>query len=104
MTMQDLIANVQQRNQYTSKAEAAKAVEGVIDAIKSLTIEQASSGAAGKLTLFGFGTFSVKTRAAKPARTGRNPFTGMSTTLDAKPAKAVLAFKPAAAMKVDLPG
>ena len=50
-----------------SRADATKAVDGVLD-----NITKALSGGSG-VSLVGFGTFSVKQRAA---RTGRNPRTG----------------------------
>ena len=50
-----------------SRADATKAVDGMLDAI-SATL---SDG--GSVSLVGFGTFSVKARAA---RMGRNPRTG----------------------------
>ena len=50
-----------------SRADATKAVDGVLDSITSTL----SSG--GSVSLVGFGTFSVKARAA---RMGRNPRTG----------------------------
>ena len=50
-----------------SRADATKAVDGVLDAITGTL----ASG--GSVSLVGFGTFSVKARAA---RMGRNPRTG----------------------------
>ncbi len=50
-----------------SRADAAKAVDGVIDAISGTLAN------GGSVSLVGFGTFSVKARAA---RMGRNPRTG----------------------------
>jgi DNA-binding protein HU-beta len=50
-----------------SKASAALAVDGVTEAITSALV------AGDQVTLVGFGTFSVRDRAA---RTGRNPRTG----------------------------
>ena len=50
-----------------SRADATKAVDGILDSITSTL----SSG--GSVSLVGFGTFSVKARAA---RMGRNPRTG----------------------------
>ena len=50
-----------------SRADATKAVDGVLDAVTSTL----KSG--GGVSLVGFGTFSVKARAA---RMGRNPRTG----------------------------
>ena len=50
-----------------SRADATKAVDAVLDSITKTL----SNG--GSVSLVGFGTFSVKARAA---RTGRNPRTG----------------------------
>ena len=50
-----------------SRADAAKAVDAVLDAVQSTLAQGGSVG------LVGFGTFSVKARAA---RMGRNPRTG----------------------------
>lgn len=50
-----------------SRADATKAVDAVLD-----NVTQALSGG-NSVSLVGFGTFSVKERAA---RTGRNPRTG----------------------------
>ena len=58
-----------------SKAEAANVVNAVLDAIKKVLKK------GGKVTLVGFGTFSVSKRAA---RTGRNPQTGKPIKIAAK--------------------
>ena len=50
-----------------SRAEATRAVDAVLDSV-TRTLAQG-----GSVSLVGFGTFSVKKRAA---RTGRNPRTG----------------------------
>jgi len=64
-----------------SKADASRALQGTLQAItKSL-----SKG--NKVSLMGFGTFSVNNRAA---RTGRNPQTGKAIQI---PAKKVAKFK-----------
>jgi DNA-binding protein HU-beta len=70
-----------------SKSTAGKAVDAVIDNIKkSLANDDA-------VTLIGFGTFSVRERAA---RTGRNPRTG--ERLEIKAAKVPI-FKAGKALK-----
>jgi DNA-binding protein HU-beta len=58
-----------------SKAEAVKAVNAFLDAIKK-TLKKGE-----KVTLVGFGTFSVAKRAA---RKGRNPQTGKPIKIAAK--------------------
>ena len=57
-----------------SKADSAKAVEGVFDAISRAL----SSG--GDVRIVGFGTFSV---ANRKATTGRNPRTGQAIQIPA---------------------
>ena len=70
-----------------SKAEAAGCMDAALQAItKSL---KKGDG----VTLVGFGTFSVRKRAA---RTGRNPQTGKEIRI---PAKKVAVFKPGKELK-----
>jgi len=69
----DLIANVAS-NTGLSKADATKAVDGVIESII------ASLKTKTEVRLVGFGTFSVSRRAAT---TGRNPRTGEAIQIPA---------------------
>ena len=71
----------------TTKADAERAVAGLIDVI-SATLKKGDS-----ISLVGFGSFEVRKRAA---HTGRNPKTGEE--LKIKAAK-VPAFKPGATLK-----
>lgn len=70
-----------------SKASAGRALDAAIDSITS------SMKKGDSVTLVGFGTFTVRSRAA---REGRNPQTG--ETIQIKAAK-VPAFKPGKALK-----
>ncbi len=70
-----------------SKASAARAVDAVTDAIANVLKNDE------QVTIVGFGTFSVRKRAA---RSGRNPRTG--ETINIKAAN-VPAFKPGKALK-----
>ena len=70
-----------------SRADATKAVDAVLDSITGAL----SNGSA--VSLVGFGTFSVKSRAA---RTGRNPRTGEAIQI---PASNVPGFKAGKALK-----
>ena len=70
-----------------SKAAAARALQGTMDAIKD-TLRQG-----GSVSLVGFGTFSVGRRAA---RKGRNPRTG--SPIEIKAAK-IPKFKPGKTLK-----
>ena len=65
-----------------SKQDAANALNAVLDAVSS-TLKKGD-----KVTLVGFGTFSISKRAA---RTGRNPQTGAAIQIAAKN---VVKFKP----------
>ena len=66
MNKNDLVAAVALRSGL-SKADTARAVDGIIDSITS------SLRGGTEVRLVGFGTFSVSRRAAT---TGRNPRTG----------------------------
>lgn len=66
MNKAELITKIAEDSGIT-KAQANLALEAFVEAVKTTL----KSG--GKLTLVGFGTFSVSKRAA---RTGRNPKTG----------------------------
>lgn len=70
-----------------SKADAGRAVDAVI----ANTISTLQGG--GQVSIVGFGTFSVRERAA---RTGRNPRTGETISV---PARKVPAFKAGKALK-----
>ena len=70
-----------------SRSEAAKAVDAVLDSITA-TLAKGSS-----VSLVGFGTFSVKARAA---RAGRNPRTGETIHI---PASNVPGFKAGKGLK-----
>jgi DNA-binding protein HU-beta len=71
----------------SSKAAAGAALDAVIDAI-SQALKQGE-----EVRLVGFGTFSVKERAAGK---GRNPATGEEITI---PASKSVRFKPGAQLK-----
>jgi DNA-binding protein HU-beta len=70
-----------------SKASATRALDAMIEAVK-VTLREG-----GSVSLVGFGTYEVGTRAA---RTGRNPRTGVSIKI--KAAK-IPKFRPGKALK-----
>jgi DNA-binding protein HU-beta len=80
MTKAELVSKIASEAGIT-KSKADKAVDGLVSAI--------SGALAGgdKITLVGFGTFSV---AARSAREGRNPRTGAKIKI---PAKKAVKFK-----------
>ena len=91
MNKQDLIDAILANKEagIDSKAAAGRAVDAVLDGIAAGIKKD------GNVQLIGFGTFAVKTRAA---RTGRNPQTG--ATIKIKASKTV-GFKAGAALKAD---
>ena len=70
-----------------SKADAGRAVDGVLNAVTNALKKQED------VALVGFGTFTVRERAA---RTGRNPQTGGALEI---PAAKIPAFKAGKALK-----
>ena len=86
MNKTELIEHIAKQTEL-SKADAGRALEAVIGAIKT-TLKKG-----GTVSLLGFGSYSVTKR---PARTGRNPKTGESMKI--KAAK-VVKFKPGKALK-----
>ena len=89
MTKADLIARMAD-DSGTTKAVAEKALNSFIDAVT----EALSKG--DKITLVGFGTFSVSERAQ---REGRNPRTGEKLIIEASK---VVKFKPGSKLKDEI--
>jgi DNA-binding protein HU-beta len=86
MTKAELVAKIAEKN-GTSKAQAEASMNAILEVI------QGELAAGNKLTLTGFGTFSVSERKA---RTGRNPRTGKEIKI---PACKVAQFKPGKVLK-----
>lgn len=74
MNKTELIAAMAKKAGMT-KVDSAKALNAYVDVVK----DQLAKGE--KITLIGFGTYSVVER---PARTGRNPRTGKTIKIAAK--------------------
>ena len=74
MTKTELIEKIA-NSANLSKADAKKALDATVDAIKAALVE------GDKVQLIGFGTFSVNER---PAREGINPATKEKITIAAK--------------------
>ncbi|MBC2593361.1 HU family DNA-binding protein [Ruficoccus amylovorans] len=91
MNKAELVIEVQkQLGKDTSKAQAERAVDAFIDAIKKGVKKDKA------VQLIGFGTFSVTKRAA---RTGVNPKTGEKIKIAASK---TVKFKPGAGLKAVL--
>jgi DNA-binding protein HU-beta len=86
MNKSDLIESMA-TNAGISKAAAGKALDGMM---KSITGELMTGG---RVSLVGFGSFSVSSRAA---RDGRNPQTGATIKI---PARKVVKFKAGSELK-----
>jgi DNA-binding protein HU-beta len=86
MTKADLVAKIADKANLT-KANAERALNAFLDTVESTLVSD------GKLTLTGFGTFSVEERKS---RTGRNPQTGEKINI---PATKVVKFKPGKLLK-----
>jgi DNA-binding protein HU-beta len=86
MNKSELVAAIADGAQIT-KAEAEKTLNGIVTALTDCL------AGGDKVTLVGFGTFSVAQRAA---RTGKNPQTGQAIDI---PASAAPKFKPGNTLK-----
>jgi DNA-binding protein HU-beta len=90
MNKTELITKLAKKTGLT-QAKAAEAVDAIFNAHKGLIASELGSGR--KVTLPGFGSFSVRKRAA---REGRNPATGKTIRI---PARKYPAFKVGKTMK-----
>lgn len=92
VTKADLVNKVHSANQELTKTKAHKAVETILEIIKS-SLENGED-----VLLSGFGKFNVK---SKSSRRGRNPKTGETMILDAR---RVVTFKPSARFRQKVNG
>jgi nucleoid DNA-binding protein len=86
MTKKDLVELVAKKANLTNKA-ARESVQAIINAVRD------SLKRGEKVVITGFGTFSIRKRAARP---GRNPKTGEKITISARKAPA---FTPGKTLK-----
>jgi DNA-binding protein HU-beta len=84
MNKTELITKLAKKSGLT-QAKAAEAVDAIFNATKGLIVVEMAAGR--KVTLPGFGSFSVRKRAS---RQGRNPATGATIKI---PSRAYPAFK-----------
>ncbi len=103
MTRRELVERVLSVQGDDDGRSAARPLGEITEAQVAAVIERALAEIAaaiqrdGRVTLPGFGTFTVRVTAA---RIGRNPRTGEAIDL---PAGATVAFKPAAELRAGLP-
>ncbi|NLY41040.1 MAG: HU family DNA-binding protein [Desulfovibrionales bacterium] len=86
MTKAELVGMMAEKANLT-KADAERALKYFLDAVQETLVNE------GKLTLTGFGTFTVEERQA---RDGRNPRTGEKLSI---PACKVVKFRPGKDLK-----
>jgi DNA-binding protein HU-beta len=86
MTKADLVAKIADKASMT-KAGAERALNSFLESVQDVLVKE------GKLTLTGFGTFSVESRKE---RKGRNPRTGAAIKI---PASKVVKFRPGKNLK-----
>jgi nucleoid DNA-binding protein len=92
MTRRELVERVREgREQDLSERQVAEVIERALAEIAAAIQRD------GRVTLPGFGTFTVRVNAA---RVGRNPRTGEAIDI---PASSTVAFKPAAELRAGLP-
>jgi nucleoid DNA-binding protein len=76
-----------------------KQVAAVFDSLGGVIKKSLSSRGAGMFALPGLCKMTVKKKPATKARPGRNPFTGESITIKAKPASKIVRIRPLKALK-----
>lgn len=94
MKMADFISNLSEK-MGVSKAEAERVYKLVLGSMFDAVVEDGSLRTE-------YGTLSVATRAARPARTGRNPRTGEALEIPASPEKKVVKFTSSKSLKEQL--
>jgi len=92
MLRSELVSRLQEEMQPMKAADVERAVDVVLDEIGVALAE------GGRVELRGFGAFSVRKREA---RTGRNPRTGATVTVEAKK---VPFFKPGKELRLKVNG
>lgn len=92
MLRSELVSRLQEEMQPIKSADVERAVDVVLEEIAQALAED------GRVELRGFGAFSVRRREA---RTGRNPRTGATVTVDAK---RVPFFKPGKELRLKVNG
>lgn len=86
MTKADLVAKIAGKATIT-KASAERVLNAFLESVQDVLVKE------NKLTLTGFGTFSLESRKA---RKGRNPRTGATINI---PASKVVKFRPGKNLK-----
>lgn len=94
LTKHEFITEVSQRAEVSKKQ-----AEEVLRATADLAQEQLTNKGPGITTVPGIVRLKTVDKPAKPERQGRNPFTGESITIKAKPASRAVKATPIKALK-----
>ena len=92
LTKSKLLAEVAERSGITKKQ-----ADEVLSALRSVVVEQLQSGAS--VVLPDMIKLTLKDKPATPERPGRNPFTGETIMVKAKPASKAIKALPLKALK-----
>lgn len=85
--------------EVAARAELSKSqVQSVLDAIVDVVEKEIKSG--NVVTLPGLVKIVLVNKPARPARQGRNPATGETITIKAKPASKAIKVRPIKALKI----
>lgn len=87
--VQQIVEKAGKRKVDISKKQASAVVEMLLETVS----DEIRKG--GKVNLKNFGVFRRHTKPARPKRQGRNPATGETITIAAKPKQNVIKFRPA---------
>jgi DNA-binding protein HU-beta len=79
-----------------------KSVKAVLETLAEVGYKELKKN--GLFVIPGFAKYVVVKKAAKPAREGKNPFTGEPTVFKAKPATKVVRVRPVKALKDAIAG
>lgn len=92
-----LVASVVEKAGKKKVELSRKQASAVVETMLETIAEEIKKG--GKVNLKNFGVFRRHTKPARPKRQGRNPATGETITIAAKPAQNVIKFRPAKVWK-----
>lgn len=88
MKKSEFLKAVKENLDLKNMEQAEQTITAIVDVINNALIDKGD-----KLKIDGLGTFKVAEKKATPEREGRNPKTGETVTIQAKPAELVLKFK-----------
>lgn len=93
-TKSELYGNIANNVDLTKKQ-----VSAVFDELQEIIGQHIKKGAAGEFNLAGLFKVTMKTKPARKARKGTNPFTGEEMMFKAKPASRVIKVRPLKKLK-----